>query len=164
MIKNYSALLLLIAVLCSLSHLSYGQISKQKHLELLKARSETWNKAFNSRDTTALAGLFSAQVTLSNANGSRVGAAENMRNFQALFRLRPDIAWMNRTQFTEIDDQWQVAYETGEWNESWTNTQDQSKTRITGKYWLMWKYENNRWAILSGIFTPLTCGGGHCKE
>ncbi|MCB2408325.1 YybH family protein [Hymenobacter lucidus] len=156
---------LLSAAMCVLvSHLSMGQILKQKHLELIKARSETWNRAFNSRDTTALYGLFNPGITVSTATGSRTSEAAARQWFRSRFRQRPDVTWMNRTMNVELSDQGQLAYETGEWAQAWTDTQDKAKNRIIGKYWLMWKFENNAWTILSATYTPLSCAGKNCLD
>ncbi|SHJ04941.1 protein of unknown function [Hymenobacter daecheongensis DSM 21074] len=146
-----------------LSQLSFGQIMKQKHLELIQARSATWNKAFNSRDTTALGGLLHPGFTLSQTQGSQSGAAAVRQSFRQLFRQRPDITWMNRGLTTEVSSLGNVAYETGEWAEAWTDTQDQTKNRVIGKYWLMWKYENNAWLMFSAIYTPMSCSGNSCR-
>jgi ketosteroid isomerase-like protein len=154
---------LLTAALLLLSPLSHGQILKQKHLELIQARSAAWNKAFNSRDTTALSGLLHPSFMLATAAGSQAPAAAVRQSFRQLFRQRPDVTWMNRSQSTEISDLGNVAYETGEWAEAWTDPQDKTKNRVIGKYWLMWKYENNAWLMLSAIYTPLNCSGNSCR-
>jgi ketosteroid isomerase-like protein len=152
-----------VAALLLLSPLSYGQILKQKHLELIQARSAGWNRAFNSRDTTALAGLLHPGFTLSTAGGSQSGAPAVRQSFRQLFRQRPDVSWMNRSQTTEVSDLGTIAYETGEWVQAWTDAQDKTKSRVIGKYWLMWKYENNAWLMLSAIYTPLNCAGNACR-
>lgn len=151
------------AALLLLSHVSFGQILKQKHLELIQARSATWNRAFNSRDTTALAGLLHPGFTLNTVGGSQTTSATVRQGFRQLFRQRPDITWMNRSQTTEVSDLGTVAYETGEWAEAWTDSQDKSKNRLIGKYWLMWKYENNAWLMFSAIYTPMNCSGNSCR-
>ncbi|TGE16777.1 YybH family protein [Hymenobacter elongatus] len=156
--------LLGVVILVLLSHLSFGQILKQKHLELIKARSETWNRAFNSRDTTAFYGLFHPNTTICSASGSRTTAPTVRQSFRTLFRQRPDITWMNRSMGMELSDLGQLAYETGEWAEAWTDPQDKTKSRVIGKYWLMWKFENNTWVILSAIYTPLSCAGKNCLD
>ncbi|TGE29656.1 YybH family protein [Hymenobacter metallicola] len=156
--------LLVVCTLLLFSQLSVGQILKQKHIELIKARSETWNKAFNSRDTTAFYGLFNPGITVCSASGSRSSEAVARQWFRTRFRQRPDITWMNRTTTVELSDQGQLAYETGEWAEAWTDTQDKSKNRIIGKYWLMWKFENNAWTILSATYTPLACATRNCLD
>ncbi|TGE25460.1 nuclear transport factor 2 family protein [Hymenobacter aquaticus] len=153
-----------VATFVLLSQLSFGQILKQKHLELIKARSETWNKAFNSRDTTAFYGLFNPGITVSSASGSRTTEAAARQWFRGRFRQRPDVTWMNRTMNVEVSDLGQLAYETGEWAEAWTDPQDKSKNRIIGKYWLMWKFENNAWTILSATYTPLSCATRNCLD
>ncbi|RYU82167.1 nuclear transport factor 2 family protein [Hymenobacter persicinus] len=150
-------------LLLLLSHVGFGQIMKQKHLELIQARSASWNKAFNSRDTTALGGLLHPGFTLNTATGSQTTAASVRLSFRQLFRQRPDITWMNRSLATEISDLGNVAYETGEWAEAWTDPQSKTKNRIIGKYWLMWKYENNAWQMFSAIYTPMNCSGNACR-
>ncbi len=143
---------------------SHAQISRQKQLETLRARSELWNRAFNSRDTTALAALLDAQVAISAANGTQLGATENGKAFSRLMRQRPDINWLNKPTQLDLNEQWQLACETGEWTESWTEPRTAEKTRIVGKYCLLWKNLNGTWVIASAIFTPLSCVGSYCKN
>lgn len=144
------------------AHLSTAQIPKQKHIEIIRSRGTAWNAAFNARDTTALFGLFAPDAALTTPTGSRTGAVENARSFRALFRQHPDVNWMNKTGLVEVNDQAMVAYETGEWNESWTAAGG-TKARVVGKYCLYWKYAANGWVISAAIFTPLFCTDPSCK-
>jgi len=63
-----------------------------------------------------------------------------------------------------VNEQWHIAYETGNWTEAWTETGDSDKSEIKGKYWIMWKLKDNDWKVLSAIFTPLSCKGSYCNK
>lgn len=154
---------LLLAFVLLAARSGWAQIPKQKHIELIKSRSESWNKSFNARDTAAFYGLFAPDAVVTAASGPQVGLADNARSFRALFRQRPDVNWMNKTSLVEMNDQAMVAYETGEWTESWSNKPGSDKARVIGKYALMWKYAPTGWVVSAAIFTPLFCSGGSCK-
>ncbi|QHJ07253.1 DUF4440 domain-containing protein [Hymenobacter busanensis] len=141
-----------------------AQIPKQRHVEAIQAQSVVWNRAFNGRDSTAFYALFSSRANLCGANGCQTTPAEVRRTMRTLWRTRPDITWMNRSQQVQVNDQSLVACENGEWTESFTHKQAPGKSQITGRYWLMWGFEDGQWRILSGIFTPLTCTGNYCRE
>ena len=64
----------------------------------------------------------------------------------------------------EVNTQWMVAYETGDWVEDWTEPNDTERSRIEGKYWIMWKYKKEQWMIISAIFTPMRCSGSYCDK
>ncbi|GAA4373770.1 nuclear transport factor 2 family protein [Hymenobacter koreensis] len=141
-----------------------AQIPKQRHIEAIQAQSATWNRAFNGRDSTALYALFSSRANLCEAAGCWTSTADVRRAMRSLWRTRPDLTWMNRTLQVQVNDQTLVAYETGEWTENWTHKQAAAKSQVTGRYWLMWGFEDGKWRILSGIYTPITCTGNYCRE
>jgi hypothetical protein len=89
---------------------------------------------------------------------------ECKRFYRGLHIKRPDITWTNKFSKIEINEQWFVAYETGDWTEEWTEKGDTSKSQIKGKYWIMWRYGNDDWYIVSAIFTPLSCTGSYCDK
>jgi hypothetical protein len=151
-------------ILFSLS--AFAQVKDQEvnenHLKELKARSELWNAAYNSHDSLTFYTLFDSLALLSSAGGRWVDAEDCKKLCRLLYRLRPDISWTNKSSKIEINERIHVAYETGDWVENWTQKDDIDKSEITGKYWIMWRYENDNWFIISGIFTPLTCKGSYC--
>lgn len=81
----------------------------------------------------------------------------------SLFVRRTDISMHLDIAKVEINNQWKVAYDTGNWTETWTQKNDISKSEIKGKYWRMWKIVNKEWRIMSIILTPLSCKGNYCK-
>src|SRR5882672_6245375 len=122
-------------------------------------RSKLWNSSFNSRDSSTFYTLFDSLAVLSSGGGRWIGNEECKRLCRGLYQKRPDITWINKLSKVEVFDQWKIAYETGDWKETWTEGNDKEKSQITGKYWIMWRYENKNWIIISGIFTPLSCKG-----
>jgi ketosteroid isomerase-like protein len=129
----------------------------------IEARSNVWNSSFNNRDSTTLYTLFDSTAVLSSAAGHFSGLEACTNLFRALFSKRPDITWYNQKTTIEIYDHWRVAYETGDWIESWTESGDTSKSTIKGKYWIMWRLKKGNWIIISATFTPLSCTGSYCK-
>ncbi|AFD08626.1 YybH family protein [Solitalea canadensis] len=152
------------AILIVLSIQVNAQNVKKHSIQEIETRSELWNKAYNSRDSLRFYTLFDSLAVLSSAGGRWIGAEECKRLCRGLYKRRPDISWTNKSNKIEINEQWNVAYETGDWTEAWTEQGDTSKSQIIGKYWIMWRFKNDNWYIISGIFTPLSCTGSYCNK
>ena len=141
-----------------------AQTVNEIHVKEIQARSESWNQSYNSRDSLTFYTLFDSLALLSSAGGRWIGAEECKKLCRFLYAIRPDISWTNKFSKIEINERIHVAYETGDWAEDWTEKGDTSKSKLTGKYWIMWRYENDNWFIISAIFTPLTCSGSYCRD
>ena len=107
-----------------------AQDINEKHLKEIKARSELWNTAYNSRDSLTFYTLFDSLTLLSSAGGRWIGVEECKKICRVLYDKRPDINWINKFSKIEINEQWHVAYETGDWTEDWTENGDKSKSQI----------------------------------
>jgi hypothetical protein len=68
-----------------------------------------------------------------------------------------------RIKKAEINDSKDIGYDTGEWREAWTEKGDTSKSELRGKYWRMWR-RNNQWIIIAVVLTPLSCKGSYCNK
>lgn len=141
-----------------------AQASNETHKKEIEARSELWNTAYNNRDSSTFYTLFDSLALVSSAGGRWIGADECKRLCRKLYANRPDIRWTNTYSNIEVNDKWLVAYETGGWTEAWTEKGDTSRSILTGKYWIMWRFEKDNWYIISAIFTPLTCEGSYCES
>lgn len=151
-------------ILFSLSIICFGvnaQNVNENHFNAIKERSELWNTTYNKRDSLTFYTLFDSLALLSSAGGRWIGAEECKQLCRILYDKRPDISWVIKLSKIEINEQWHVAYETGDWTEEWTESGDKSKSQIKGKYWIMWRLKNDNWYIISGIFTPLSSTGSH---
>ncbi len=142
----------------------YAQDVNKNLVNAIKERSELWNTSYNKRDSLAFYTLFDSLALLSSAGGRWIGAEECKKLCRFLYDKRPDISWVNKLSKIEINEQWHVAYETGDWIEDWTESGDKSKSQIKGKYFIMWRLKNENWYIISGIFTPLSCTGSYCDK
>ncbi len=141
-----------------------AQVSNETQLDEIKLRSSLWNTAYNGRDSLTFYTLFDSLALLSSAGGRWIGAEDCKRLCRFLYQIRPDIRWTNKYTKIEINERIKVAYETGEWIEDWTESGDQTRSQLTGKYWIMWRFKNDNWYIISAIFTPLTCEGSYCTK
>ncbi len=141
-----------------------AQNLQEIHLKEIKARSELWNIAYNSRDSITFYTLFDSLTIISSAGGRWIGMEDCKRLCRSLYMMRPDITWTNKSTVIELNERILVAYESGEWIENWTESGDQTKSEITGKYCIMWRFKNDDWRIISAIFTPLTCIGSYCSK
>lgn len=152
----------LLALACPLL-MDNAKAQNEHRVKEIEARSKVWNSSFNNRDSITFYTLFDTTAVLSTAAGHWSGLEACTNLFRALFSKRPDITWYNLQTSIEIYDQWRVAYETGNWIESWTESGDTSKSTIKGKYWIMWRLKKENWIIISATFTPLSCTGSYCK-
>ena len=130
----------------------------------IRTRSKMWNDYYNSRDSLGFYSLFDSSAVVVSLGGKWIGLEKCKSLCRSLYVKRPDIRWYNESTDIEVNDQWPVGYETGNWSESWTENGDTTKSEIKGKYWMMWMRKNGSCYILSAIFTPLTCTGSYCNK
>ena len=154
----------LIAIAGIASGVAQGQTGAVDPLAAINERSAVWNTAYNSRDSITFYTLFDSLAILSSAGGRWIGAEECKTLCRKLYPMRPDIRWVKSPAKVEVNEQWMIGYETGDWVEDWTEQGDTERSRIAGKYWIMWGYRKDRWVILSGIFTPMSCTGSYCHK
>jgi ketosteroid isomerase-like protein len=155
-------LILLLGLAIAVSH-TPGQTNVSKYEDEVRKRSAVWNTAFAQRDISALTGLFSEDAQMASAGGKWKNRAECARLYESLFKRRPDITAPHTPTKIEINPAWQVAYETGDWTEAWT--EPDGRAEIQGKYFVMWQLDENTWYINAAIFTPMRCVGEskYCK-
>lgn len=136
---------------------SYAATSIEAHEKEIRKNSLVWNTTFITRDTTKVLPILSDDVQMATAGG-KWQTPENTEKFlKSLFNRRPDITWVNKTKEITINPTWEVAYEIGDWKESWT--EPDGKATIDGKYFALWKMKNDSWLLHAMIFTSLSCTG-----
>lgn len=122
------------------------------------ARSAQWGDAFAQGDMPKVMELFSPDAQLATAGGKWKDKNEGLMRFSSLIIKRPDLKWMLHPKEIVVNQAWEVAYETGQWTEWWTEPDGRAK--IEGTYFLMWKKKApDPWLIHAAIFTPLSCTG-----
>jgi ketosteroid isomerase-like protein len=146
------------------SHVMRGLPTETPSRRAVRNRSAIWNTAFNNHDTTTVTSLFDSTGVLITGGARQIGKENCRLLFKGLFTRRPDITSYNWPVSIEVNEKWQVAYETGNWIETWTEKGDNELSEIKGKYCLMWRYSDGDWHIISAIFTPLQCSGNYCNK
>lgn len=127
-------------------------------------RSALWNVAFFEKDVAKVMDLFSSDAQFASAGGKWQTKERGSRAFTTLLNKRPDLQWSIHPKDIKVNNDWGVAYETGNWSEWWTETDGTAK--IDGTYFLMWKKAPSEpWLIHAAIFTPLSCTGesSYCR-
>jgi ketosteroid isomerase-like protein len=150
--------LIFVALVIAATH-TQAQTSVSKYEDEVRKRSAIWNTAFAQRDNSTLTSLFSEDAQMATAGGKFKNRAECTQLFEALFKRRPDVTWLNKPAKIEINPVWKVAYETGDWKEAWT--EPDGRVEIKGKYFAMWLLNLNEgvWYLNAAIFTPRRCIG-----
>lgn len=156
--------LLLLVVLSLYAGKAMAQDEHQRRLKLIEDRSKLWSSSYNSHDSLSFFSLFDSTAVVVSLGGKWIGLEKCKYLCRSLYQKRPDITWQNHSDKIEVNDQWPTGYETGTWTESWTEKGDTSKSKISGKYWMMWFFKGDNCYILSAIFTPLTCEGSYCNK
>lgn len=146
------------------SHVIRGLPVETVSYNQIKSRSAFWNAAYNSRDSASFYTLLDSNVILTSGGARQVGLEVCKNICRGLWKMRPDITWNNHQTSIETNEQWGIAFETGNWTESWTEKGDTQKSTIKGKYTIMWKQKNNQWLVSSAIFIPLSCTGSYCNK
>lgn len=140
-----------------------AQDADSSRTEELRARSTGWMTAFARRDFSVLREMYTPNAQMASAGARSVGADSIASFFKLLTTQRPDITWINRPSSIEVNVKWKVAYEFGDWVETW-NTPTGS-AEIQGKYFVMWRQQGANWLIDAATFTPLRCVGpsSYCR-
>ena len=146
------------------SHVMNGLPLETTSYNEIKGRSAVWNTSYNSRDSANFYTLFDSSIVFVSDGSRQIGKEQCKNICRRLYAVRPDITWFNIPTGIEVNDQWHVAYETGNWTETWTEQGDKEQSQIKGKYSFMWRYSDGDWRIISAIFTPLLCAGSYCNK
>jgi ketosteroid isomerase-like protein len=146
------------------SHVMNGLPLETTSYNEIKGRSAVWNTSYNARDSVNFYTLFDSSIVIVSDGFRHVGKEQCKNICRGFYAIRPDITWFNIPTGIEVNDQWHVAYETGNWTETWTEQGDKVQSQIKGKYYLMWRYSFGDWRIISAIFTPLLCAGSYCNK
>lgn len=133
------------------------QVTAEAYREQIRERSASWNSAFSQRDTTALKSLFAKDIQMASAGRKCQGISQCARLFPALFKRRPDITWRNEPIEIEVNVPWATASEMGTWKESWT--EPDGRATIDGKYFILWKRNDEKWFIHAVVYAPTKCTG-----
>ena len=122
----------------------------------------SWNRVMLEKDLALMKELLADGAQVTSAGMQLNGEDEVIQKFKFIFKRRPDLVWVN-TPLERVEfESWNTAYEYGEWRESWT--QEDGKTQITGKYFILWQRNNNTWEIKTAVFAPSKCisGSSYC--
>lgn len=137
--------------------ISYAEKQITDNENEIRSKSAEWNKVFATRDMKPFLPLLSPNVQMTSAGGQWQTRDGTEKFFKSLFKLRPDITWVNEPKEITLNPLWNVAHETGDWTESWTESD--GKATIKGKYSALWKLNNDAWTLHAMIFTPISCTG-----
>jgi ketosteroid isomerase-like protein len=145
--------------------LSFSKKADSIRAKEIREKNKVWNASFNGRDSLQFYALFDSAAVFSSAGARLVGREDCKRLYRFLHRTRPDITWYNEATKIEVSSDGENAYETGSWTETWTEKGDSTKSKIRGKYWVMYiRRKDGNWYIQAAIFTPLTCEGSYCNK
>jgi hypothetical protein len=161
---NKSILTIYLTILITLISLRTYSQNLKNAMDSISTKSKLWDIAFNERDTTTYFKFVTKNIAETVGGGTSLGSEKFKKGTKYLFKERPDITFYLNPKMIEINDQWKIAYDTGEWLERWTEKNDKQHSEIFGKYWRMWKFINNEWMIMSIIYTPLSCKGSYCDK
>jgi ketosteroid isomerase-like protein len=145
------------------SHVIRGLPIETRSYNQIKERSTLWNTSYNNRDSISFYTLLDSNVIITSGAARQVGKEECKYICRGLWRKRPDIIWTNQQTTIEVNEQSGIAYENGNWTESWTEKGDTGRSTLKGKYTMMWKKKNEEWLVSSAQFIPLSCTGSYCK-
>lgn len=153
--KNFTLILLLSITIfktCADSDIQIGT-----HQDEIRKKSAIWNTSFATGDVKKLLPILASDVQMTSGSGKWKTPSGAEHFFKSLFKRRPDVTWVNEIKEIMINPTWNIAYETGDWVESWSESD--GKVILTGKYSAQWQRSNNVWYLHAMIFTPLNCSG-----
>jgi len=84
-----------------------------------------------------------------------LGMIEFKKTVTGLYTDRRELTMKMTAAKVELSE-WPLGYDSGDWIETWFEKSDNSKNQIKGKYWRMWKIENDTCKVMAIILTPMS--------
>lgn len=129
----------------------------------IRATREALNTAFALRDFTKLAKHLAYNASLAGPVLQAKDSGEIQTFFRSITNARPNLVLtFNPTQI-QLNPNWGLASENGNWFEYWVENGDM--TVLTGTYTAMWSKLDSDWYLKAEVFVPLTCtGSNYCNQ
>jgi hypothetical protein len=130
--------------------------------DAIRAARERWNRAVEKRDATALRALFGDTYHFAGGLGHISGPDSAVAAVTRLFAQRPDVFYEARPTRIRVVADHGFASEYGEWVERWR--EPSGLTELRGTYYVLWRYQVDRWLMEAEVNVPETCiGSDYCK-
>lgn len=94
-------------------------------------------------------------VTSTSAQGT--GRDVNGQRMAQQFNRRPDTVYVRTPTAVDVNREWNVASERGEWTGRWT--EPDGVVDIGGTYLAQWRQVDGTWLIQAELFVPTRCRG-----
>lgn len=129
-----------------------------KEESIILANRELSNKAIAEKDTVALAKHWTDDYhMISSRNFEVTGLEKNRHQFAQEFNTKKEVLYVRTAKKIEINSNWDMAAESGEWTGQWVERDGMVK--LAGSYYAKWHKVNGEWKIRAEIFTPTSCVG-----
>lgn len=129
----------------------------------LKNLRKDLDSAFAVRDADKQANAFAAAGIFIAGGAKPFEGRAAYRESLLRVMQRPNIVLTHAPSKFEISASVDLAYELGEWTESWN--EPDGLTTLTGKYFTVWKKADGGWQIAAETLKPYKCiGGNYCKQ
>ncbi len=133
----------------------------EKTIRDVRARS---NAAIAAHDPPSIAKAWMDDVhVVSSTSAQTAGKQANQERMAQQFARRPDTIYVRTPATIDVNTQWAVASERGEWTGGWT--EPDGKMTIAGTYLAQWRKINGQWLIQAELFVPTRCAGSkYCEQ
>lgn len=139
-----------------------AQTPASREEDAIRAARQRWNGAVEKRDATALRALFSDTYHFAGGLGHISGPDAAVAGAARLFAQRPDVFFEARPTRIRMVADHGLASEYGEWVERWR--EPSGPTELRGTYYVLWRYQDNRWLMEAEVNVPEACvGSDYCK-
>jgi hypothetical protein len=118
--------------------------------DVVKENIGLWNLAFNNHDTINFFNLLDSGIAFTAGGGTDFGISAVKETVRGLYNDRQAITMNMIAERIEISE-WPIGYDTGNWTETWIEKNNSSKSEIKGKYWRVWKMEDNKCRVMAVI-------------
>ncbi len=132
--------------------------------QLIRAARARSNAAIVAHDPAAIAREWMENVHVVSSTSAQVaGREQNRRRMATQFANRPDTIYIRQPSAVDVNPQWAVASERGEWTGRWT--EPDGAMEIGGTYLVQWRRVDGRWLIQAELYVPTHCAGStYCNQ
>lgn len=124
----------------------------------IRAARAASNAAIAKHDLAGIARHWMPNVSIVTSTGAHADTRnENVGRMGAQFNRRPDTVYVRTPTAIDVNREWNVASERGEWTGRWT--EPDGIVDIGGTYLAQWRKVDGTWLIQAELFVPTDCRG-----
>ena len=142
---------------------AFGQTATSTSADQIRSIRREIDEAFQRHDARQLTTFVSADCHFT-APSVHIDGSDALERFHtSLFTRRPDVTLTHHANRIVVNEDWDLASESGDWIERWKYKD--GVTELRGTYLTVWKRDGGHWREHSETIVPESCtGSSYCQQ